>query len=321
MTRLNWPHRRQEIVISQLAPSRHGDGSIAIGQTVAAAGLAILLFALTPVTTRIAAAQIDGFTLGVFRTVGAGIVATPILLLLRLRPPNRAPLWGLLLISALGGFVGFPLLFSMGTQRTSACHAALIMATAPLLTGLIGMATERRLPRMQWLLGAAIAFAGETVLIVSTQRGAVPTIGTATSALGDALVLAGCVSAATSFVAGARLTEHIGSWAATFWALVLASIALAPLAFIEASQTEWTSLTASSWVALLHLAVGAGVVGWASWYWALARGGIARVSVLQFFQPVVSLVFATLLLGEALSAAILLAASAILVGIAIARRS
>ena len=69
----------------------------------------------------------------------------------------------------------------------------------------------------------------------------------------------------------------------------------------------------------MHLTVGAGVIGWAAWYWALARGGITRVSVLQFFQPVIALVFAGAILSERLTLPLLLAASTILVGVGIAR--
>jgi drug/metabolite transporter (DMT)-like permease len=171
------------------------------------------------------------------------------------------------------------------------------------------------------MLGAAIAFAGEVALIATASSRVPSPTGVTTSILGDVLVLGSCVSVATSFVAGARLTPHIGSWAATFWAIVLASIALAPLAVIEAGQVAWTALMPSSWMALLHLAFGAGVVGFVSWFWALARGGIAQVSVLQFFQPLVSLAFATFLLAESLTAPMLLAASAIFAGVALARRS
>jgi uncharacterized membrane protein HdeD (DUF308 family) len=137
--------------------------------TLAAAGLTIVLFTLTPVTTRFAAVQIDGTTIG--RTVGAGVLAIPIVLLLRLRRPRRASHWDLLLVSALGGFVGFPLLFSMGTQRTSARHAALIMAAIPLFTGLIGTATERRLPHAQWFLDTAFVAAQHQRTVFRVRQG------------------------------------------------------------------------------------------------------------------------------------------------------
>ena len=286
--------------------------------TLAAAGLTIFLFGLTPVTTRIATLHVDGLAVGTFRTVGAGILVIPLLLAGRLRPPRELSNWALLVLSAASGFIVFPVLFSIGTQRTSACHAALIMATIPLFTGLFATVVERRLPRLQWGIGAAIALAAETALVTTATGHAG---GTGSTMLGDALVLGACLGVATSFVAGAHLAKRIGAWAATFWAILLASIALAPWAAVDAFRVAWTEVTPWCWLALVHLAAGAGVIGFAAWFWALARGGIARVAVLQFFQPVISLAFAALLLSERLTPALALSAAAILFGVLIARSS
>jgi drug/metabolite transporter (DMT)-like permease len=294
-----------------------GGGEAAL--TLSAAALTILLWALTPITTRVATFQLDGVTVGLFRTVGAGVLALPLILLLRLRPPRQWRHWRLLLLSACGGFILFPVLFSMGARRTSACHAGLIMAMMPLFTCLVGNAVKRQRPRLQWALGARIAIAGEILLVGGAHHHAAA--GGQSSGLGDALVLVACLAAAASFVAGALLTEAIGAWAATFWAIVLASLMLAPWAALDAGHVGWATLLPSSWAALLHLTLGAGVLAWVAWFWALSRGGIARVAVLQFCQPLLSLVFAGMLLAEPLTVPLLISAAAILTGVVLARRS
>ena len=188
----------------------------------------------------------------------------------------------------------------------------------PLFAGLIGSIAKRSLPRGQWVVGAVIAVAGQIVLAMTATAGAA--VGTTGSLSGDALVLAACLALATSFVAGAALTEQIGAWASTFWAILLASIALSPWAVIQASRIAWADLAPQSWVALIHLTLGAGFLAWVAWFWALARGGVARVAVLQFCQPLFSLAFAAVLLAEPLTPPLLLAAAAILCGVVIARR-
>jgi drug/metabolite transporter (DMT)-like permease len=286
---------------------------------LAAAGLTILLWALIPVTTRIATRQIDGMSVGVFRTVGAGIVSFPILLAFRLRPPPRDRLHcGALAISALGGFVAFPVLFSLGTQLTSASHAGLVLATIPLFTGIVGTSVDRRLPRGLWIIGAMVALLGEAVMVLNAAGPGEP--GATGSVIGDALVLAACIAVSAGVVAGARLGEKVGAWTATFWSIVLGATALAPWAVVEGKRLAWTLLTMSSWLALVHLALGAGVVAWASWFWAMARGGVARVAVLQFCQPLVTLVIASWLLSEPLTVPLLLSTAVILAGVVIARR-
>ena len=285
-----------------------------------AAALTIFLFALTPVTTRVATFQLDGASVGMFRTLGAGILAAPILLFARLKPPADRRGWMLLALSAFGGFIGFPVLFSMGAQRTSACHAGLIMAAIPLFTGLIGSVAKRQWPGPFWLIGAAIAMAGEAVLIYSAGAGAAA--GSANTPFGDLLVLGSCLCVAGGFVAGTLLTEKIkNAFAATLWAILLATIVLLPFEVTAANRVAWAELTPQSWAALLHLTAGANIIGWAAWFWAMARGGIARVSVLQFLQPAISIGLAGAILSEQLTAPLLLAGATILAGVAIARSS
>ena len=55
---------------------------------------------------------------------------------------------------------------------------------------------------------------------------------------------------------------------------------------------------ATAWGAVLFLAVVTSILGYLGWYWALDRGGIARIATLQFLQPVSGFVLAALVLGE-----------------------
>ena len=190
------------------------------------------------------------------------------------------------------------------------------MATAPLFTGLIASAVERRPPRIAWWIGAAIAFAGEAVVVAVRD----PAGGRAATLAGDLLALGACLGSGASYVAGARLTATIGSWAATFWAVNIASLVQAPFVALLWSRTDWSGIGPAGWAALLHLTYGTTVIAFLPWLWALARGGIARVAVLQFAQPVIGLGLAALLLGERITLPLLAAAAGILAGIAIARR-
>jgi drug/metabolite transporter (DMT)-like permease len=137
---------------------------------------------------------------------------------------------------------------------------------------------------------------------------------------GDLLVLGACAGSAFGYVAGARLAQRVGSWAATFWAINLASLVQAPFILWRWSDADWGHLGPAAWAALLHLTYGVTILALFAWFWALARGGIARVAALQFAQPVIALGLAAALLGERLTLPLALAAAAILAGIAIARR-
>jgi drug/metabolite transporter (DMT)-like permease len=83
---------------------------------------------------------------------------------------------------------------------------------------------------------------------------------------------------------------------------------------------SFAAVPAAALWGLAYLAVGVSVLGYVLWYWALARGGIARVGLIQFLQPLVGVVLAWALLAEPILPPVLGAALLILAGVWIAAR-
>ena len=295
----------------------------ATGSGAPAARLAVLLVALgavavwagTPAVTKLATGRLDPLAIGFLRTLLAGVAALPLLAIGRLALPRGREARVFLGLAAVSGFVVFPLLFSIGVARTSAGHAALLIAVSPIFTALIAAALERRLPGRRWWLGGAVALAGVVLLIDARFGLALDQGGLA----GNLLVMAGCVAASLGYVAGARAAREIGTWATTLWALALASLLLAlPSVWL----LPWPALMAAGWIdwsALLYLSVLASILGYALWYWALAQDDIGRTGMVQFLQPFLGLLIAAALLGEAVSLAMLLAGGLIVAGVALAQ--
>ena len=113
---------------------------------VVVAMLVMVVWGATPVLTRIATDGIPPVLVAVGRTVIAGVVALPLLLVSRqsIAPSGRPRM--LLVASSLTGFVVFPLLYTVGQQRTSAMHGAIILAALPVFTGLYAALVARRTP-------------------------------------------------------------------------------------------------------------------------------------------------------------------------------
>ena len=288
------------------------------GFVFVAACFAVVLFALVPASTRIAGLQLDGLSIGLMRAVGAGLLTAPLLLICRLRPPNDMKDLGLLLLYAFGNFAGFPVLFSLGTQRTSGTHAALIMATMPLFIGIIGIVLNRCLPRWSWFLGMAIAVMGEVALVGLGNFGA----AAGATIIGDAIVFAGCALSAIGLVAGARLASRMNPLAAAFWAMTIAAVGLAPFAAVHAltAPYRYLNLTWMTWAAIVQITLGAAVLANISLVWALSKGGLVRIAPLQFAQPVCALFFVSALLNVHLTLSVLFVAAAIVLGIVTASR-
>lgn len=280
------------------------------------AALAVTLWGLTPVATKIAVDAVDPVVVGLLRMCLAGLVAWPVILLFRLAPPKaRRPLI-LLGISCLTGMIVFPLMFTVGQRMTSASHAALILAAQPIFTGLVAAIVERRLPSRAWWLGSAIALSGEIGLVTGRDM----ENGGATL-LGDMVVLvAGCIASA-GYVAGGRLQQAgYPALSATLWSVAVASVVLAPALIFLTTIEQLAQVPALPWLAMVHLAIGSSIVAYVGWYWSLGVGGIARIGLIQFFQTPVGVFAALLLLGEPVTLPLIVSAVAILAGVFIAQR-
>jgi drug/metabolite transporter (DMT)-like permease len=192
----------------------------------------------------------------------------------------------------------------------------LIIAAAPLLTAIIGALVERRPLAWSWWLGAALAMAGEAALIAFHAGGG----GSEASISGDLLVLLANVGSASGYVAGARLARDITAWGTTFWGIVLGGLFLLPIMPTVLGPAAWHDAGLVGWGAVAYLALGATILGYVCWYWALQQGGIARIGTMQFLQPLVALVLAVAVLHERVTPELALAGLLIVAGVALAQR-
>jgi drug/metabolite transporter (DMT)-like permease len=279
--------------------------------------LCMVIWGASPVATRIATEDLEPLVVAVLRTVLAGVVAVPLVSVSGLRPPSSAQSRRLLAVSAASAFVVFPIVYTIGQERTSAMHGVAILAGLPVFTGLWAALVTRRLPGAWWLGGCALALVGEAVIIAVRGGG---DDGPA-SLGGDLLVLGAALAVSSGYVAGALLVPRgVSSATTTYWGVILGAVVLAPLGLGLAASGHVPHADARSWVAVLFLAVMVSIVAYVGWYWALARGGIMRMAPLMFLQPISGLVLAALVLGEQLSAGLAVGSAAVLAGVAVARR-
>lgn len=266
--------------------------------------------------TKIAVAGIDPVLVGILRTAVAALIALPLVAFAHLPRPRTRGEFGLLTASTLGGFVGFPVLFSIGQQLTSAAHGALILASLPVFTGLFAAVADRRPPGRLWWTGATIALIGEALLV-----GARFGFGAGDADLaGDLIILASCCAASLGYVSGGHLSRSLGAWPTTLWGIAAGGLVLAPVLALAIPAESWAAIDTGGWLAIGYLALLSTIAGYVAWYWALGHGGIARIGVTQFAQPVVGVLLAVAILGETLTWPLVGAGGCILAGVILARR-
>ncbi|GAB2637383.1 DMT family transporter [Gordonia jinhuaensis] len=261
--------------------------------------LGVLAFSFTVPFTRIATHQMDATFVGLGRAVVAGLLATVVLAVGR--PPRpRGRQWVCVIAVAAGVVVGFPLLTSLALRTESASHTAVVIGLLPAATAVVAVIRGGERPsRGFWICAAAGASA--VIVFVATTG----TLGAISP--GDLLVVGAVVAAAVGYAEGGLLARSLGAGYTVCWALV---ISLPLTAAITATRPA-PHASVSTWAAFGYLGVVSMFLGFFAWYRGLAIGPIATVGQVQLVQPVFTLCWAAVLLGETIGASTVLGAVAV----------
>ncbi len=284
-----------------------------------AALAAVTIWGASPAATAVAGRSISPELIGGLRTLLGGIVLLPLLLRFRNRFPATWPQRIELIVGSLFGFMAYPLLLSIGVLATSVTHASVILASAPIFTGLLSFLVTNRWPKALWWGGGVVSLSGIIILVVS--RSPVATTGKSATLLGDGLVLLSILFASVGYVFGGRSSARMGQWPATAWSIALGALALAPCTIPQAIGFDWSTPSLVDLLALAFLVLLVTIVGYALWFYALGEAGAAAVAPLQFLQPILGVVVAVFLLGETISLNALVSGTLIISGVWLARRA
>ncbi|MFI6549932.1 DMT family transporter [Streptomyces prunicolor] len=289
--------------------TKAAQASVGTGTVLAALG--VIAFSLTFPATAWGLEGFGPWSLVAVRCVLAALIAASCLLALRVALPSRRH-WAGLAVVAAGVVGGFPLLTTLALETSTTAHAAVVVGLLPLTTAaLSALRTGIRPSRTFWT--AALAGAG-TVLAFTVQQSG----GAVTTA--DLYLLAALLVCAAGYTEGGRLARVMPGWQVIAWALVLCLPLSVPAAAIALSY-DTPHLTAHSVAGLLWVAAGSQFLGLVVWYRGMAAIGVPKASQLQLAQPLLTLVWSVLLLGEHLPVAAPLTAAAVLVCIAVTQRA
>ncbi|PRB38972.1 EamA family transporter [Arthrobacter sp. MYb23] len=255
--------------------------------------LGVVAFSFTVPLTRVAVEGLSPLFIGAGRAVVAAILAALALALTRQRFP-RGRQWLRLAVVAGGIVAGFPLLTTFALTSTSASHGAVVIALLPAATATVAVIRGRERPRLLfWVLTVVGVIAAVAFAVV--QSGGFGSLHWA-----DLLLLAAVVAAAIGYAEGGLLARELGAWQTISWALVVASPVMVLLTVVSLGSGT-PSATPLQWLSFAYLGVVSMFLGFFAWYRGLAIGPMAQVSQIQLVQPVMSIAWAGLLLGEAMT--------------------
>jgi drug/metabolite transporter (DMT)-like permease len=273
-------------------------GTVTAGLALGALG--VLAFSMSLPATRVAVRDLDPWFVAFGRAAGAAVLAVIYLRLVRAPRPS-ATQWRRLAVVALGVVVGFPLFTSLALTSQTAAHGAVVVAA---------LRAHERPPAAFWLASGAGLVA---VLFFLGTSGAVH--GALTTA--DLYLLAAVVLCGLGYAEGGALARELGGARTICWALLIALPVTLPIAVV----TGPAHAGAPAWAAFGYLTAISMFLGFFAWYAGLAKGGIAKVGQIQLAQPVLTLTWSALLLGEPVTPASIGAAVLVLGCVVLTQRT
>ena len=210
-----------------------------------------------------------------------------------LRRPTRTHLV-LVLVGALGVLLYQPLFFAGTAGSGVAVGTVLALGAAPVLTGLLQWALERRFPGLSWGVATAIAILGVTLIAAAGAGDA----GGAN--LGGIAASIGAGASYSIYTLSAKALMNRGWSADGTMGMVFGVAGLVSIPLLLLSGAEWmltpTGLATAAWLGIVtttiaYLCFGAG----------LAKLQAATVSTLTLAEPLTASILGLLVLREQLA--------------------
>lgn len=273
----------------------------------------------TFIATKLALQEASPATL-VFLRFGMGVLILGAAVALRRQfaLPSRAE-WGYF---ALVGFIGVTFhqwLQATGLQTAAATTTAWIVATIPVFTVLLGwLFLKERLTFLQ-VFGIGLAALG-VLLIVSKGDLAALTAGSFGTP-GDFLILISAFNWAAFSILSRRGLERHPAARMMFYVMLTGWLFAGFWLFgFGPGLSEIPHFTTSGWTNILILGIFGSGLAYIAWYDALKAMPAGQLGVFIYVEPLVTMVLATFLLGEAITAVSLLGGAATIAGVYLVNR-
>jgi drug/metabolite transporter (DMT)-like permease len=286
---------------------------------------------------------LDGFgpwTATGVRALLAGVIAAACLYAARVPLPDRRHWAGLLTVAG-GCVIGFPLLTTLALQTSTTAHSAVVIGILPLATVVISsllaagrnrreravrlaaghgryvdvragaVAPATRPSRVFW---TAAALGAVTVAAFTLQQShGRPTVA-------DLYLFGALIVCGAGYAQGGRLASAMPGWQVIAWGVV-AALPVSAVVTALAVPHEPIHLTTKAVAGMGYLAAVSQFGAFVAWYRGMAAIGVPKASQLQLAQPLITLVWSVLLMGEHLPVLAPVAAVVVLACIAVTQRS
>lgn len=273
------------------------------------------MWAINYIIAKVALDHIDVLTFLAFRFEIAGAVMLCIFFARKRRTPLQKRHFWLFVALVIFGILMNQGLFLTGLNYSIPSHSAIIVAFDPILILVLARAMGLESFSAGKFIGMGLAFAG--IVVLEIEQGAPPH---SHYLIGDLMTLGSALGFSLYAVLAKGVTGEYDAVALNTFNCVGAAIVFLPVAIHQAVRLDWGRVAWQGWMGVFYTALVSSVLAYLTFYWGLRHMDASRVAVINYVQPVLVIILASVFLGENPSRHLLAGTAFVLAGVYLADR-
>ncbi len=221
------------------------------------------------------------------------------------------------LFTGIVGMFGYHVLFFTALKYTTAINSSIIAATNPMMTTLLAVVFLKSRMSLRQLFGIMLSFVGVLLTITGADLAILRQFS---FNKGDLWMLAAVVAWAAYGVFSKSKGKGIPPIILTYYSFLVCTVLLIPFVIYEKPWTYLAEVPVAAYMAVLYMSIFPSVIGYLVQQMAIKEIGPSKAAIFTNLVPVFSIIFAVLILGEALEPIKLLTAALIIAGVFICQR-
>ena len=247
----------------------------------------VAIWACNFIAMRFVLRELPLLVVGALRFAGAALLLLLILKLVEgsVGAPRRA--WGQLIMIGVVGNTIYQTLFMIGLERTTVANTAILLATSPLQTALLGALTGIEKASARLWGGLALAFVG-AALVVSDRGVSID----AATIWGDLAALGAGTCWAISTLGVKKLPPELSPLRVTALTMLTGVPGLLLLAAPQLIVQRWGGVTPLGWSSLAYSVVFSLGLAYLLWNASVAAVGPNRTAIFNCLTPLTAMLIA-----------------------------
>ena len=200
------------------------------------------------------------------------------------------------IILAFSGVTIFFITQYTGIQMANASVASILVCLlSPVLISLFSIYLFKEGLSKAQLLGIGLASLGTLAVIL----GGAPNLeGNSTFLLGSLILLSTPLLWTAYTLLGKNIMQKYDPFLVVAYVNILGGLFLIPFSLTEGSFQSFLALNGQEWLAIFYLAATCSLLGYFVWFYLMKQSTAAATSSFLFAEPIVTVIFAALLIGE-----------------------